>query len=173
MDDETPVSPEVGERIPAEAQAYIGALETRGGARQETVQSWQAASQPAEATVHRWRASLQQHSRTSSRPPSSDPSQAWAEPVAEARASVQAQPSAAVDETGGRERRPRAWMWGVVTARGAVLVIRLSRRGQVARALLGERCWGGWSRIAGARITGIPPGGASSAGSICCGISPP
>jgi hypothetical protein len=70
------------------------------------------------------------------------PAQVWAEPVAEARASVQAQPSAAVDETGWRERRPRAWLWGVVTAGGAVLVILLSRRGQVARALLGERCWG-------------------------------
>jgi transposase len=68
--------------------------------------------------------------------------QVWAEPVAEARASVQAQPSAAVDETGWRERRPRAWLWGRITAGGAVLVIRLSRRGQVTRALLGERCWG-------------------------------
>jgi transposase len=70
------------------------------------------------------------------------PAQVWAEPVAEARASVQAQPSAYLDETGGRERRPRAWLWGVVTAGVAVLVIRLSRRGQVARELLGERCWG-------------------------------
>jgi hypothetical protein len=99
--------------------------------------------------------------------------QVWAEPVAEARASVQAQPSAAVDETGWRERRPRAWLWGRITAGGAVLVIRLSRRGQVTRALLGERCWGWLVTDRWRAYTGIPPGGASPAGSICCGISPP
>jgi transposase len=65
-----------------------------------------------------------------------------AEPVAEARAYVQAQPAADLDETGWRERRQRAWLWAAVTAGVTVLVIRLSRRGKVAQDLLGERFWG-------------------------------
>jgi transposase len=65
-----------------------------------------------------------------------------AEPVAEARAYVQAQPSAYLDETGWRERRQRAWLWVAVTAGVTVLVIRLSRRGKVAQELLGERFGG-------------------------------
>ena len=294
MDDETPIAQEVWERLPAEAQAYIRALETRVGALEEIVQSLKAAIQQVEATVHQLRAQLQQNSRTSSRPPSSDPPQALsqrprrepsgrrpggqlghegqtrallpveevnvvipvkpercprcqhllpgedpqpqrhqvteippikpavteyqlhrlvcpacgeatraelpagvpagefgprvqaitalctgayhlskratqsvledlfgvsmglgtivnleqvtaqvlAEPVAEARAYVQAQPSAYLDETGWRERRQRAWLWVAVTAGVAVFVIRLSRSGKVARELLGERFWG-------------------------------
>jgi hypothetical protein len=67
-----------------------------------------------------------------------------AEPVAEARADVPAQPTASLDETGWRERQPRAGLWTAVTAGVIVLVIRLSRRGQVAQALLGERFWGYW-----------------------------
>jgi transposase len=67
---------------------------------------------------------------------------AVAEPVAEARAYVQAQPAAYVDETGGREGQQRAWRWTVVTAWVTVLAVRLSRGGQVAQELLGERCWG-------------------------------
>ena len=43
MPSETPLSPEVWERIPPEAQAYIGALEARVGALEETVQRLQAA----------------------------------------------------------------------------------------------------------------------------------
>ena len=42
--------------------------------------------------------------------------QAVAEPVAEARAYVQAQPAAYADETGWREGQQRAWLWTVVTA---------------------------------------------------------
>jgi transposase len=68
--------------------------------------------------------------------------QVVAEPVAEARAYVQAPPSAYLDETGWRERRQRAWLWVAVTAGGAVFVIRRARSGKVARELLGERCWG-------------------------------
>ena len=79
MDDETPLSQEVWEHIPAEAQAYIRALEARVGALEETVQSLKAAIQQVEATVHQLRAQLQQNSRTSSRPPSSDPPQALAQ----------------------------------------------------------------------------------------------
>ena len=76
MDDETPLSQEVWERIPPEAQAYIRALEARVGALEEIVQSLKAAIQQVEATVHQLREQLQQNSRTSSRPPSSDPPQA-------------------------------------------------------------------------------------------------
>ena len=41
--------------------------------------------------------------------------QAGAAPVAEARASVQAQPAAYADESGWREGPHRAWLWTVVT----------------------------------------------------------
>ena len=68
--------------------------------------------------------------------------QALAEPVAEARASVQAQPAAYLDETGWREGRQRAWLWTAVTAWVTVFVVRRSRRAKVAQELLGERCWG-------------------------------
>ncbi len=68
MHSETCLSPEVWERIPPEAQAYIRALE--------------------------------------------------------ARAHVQAQPAAYMDETGWRERWQRAWLWAAVTAGVAVFVIR-------------------------------------------------
>jgi hypothetical protein len=68
--------------------------------------------------------------------------EALAEPVAEARASVQAQPTAYLDETGWREGQERAWLWTVVTAWVTVLVVRLSRSSKVAQELLGERFWG-------------------------------
>ncbi len=294
MHSETPLSPEVWERIPPEAQAYIRALEARVGALEETVQRLQAAMQQLEATVHQVREQLQQNSRTSSRPPSSDPPQAvgqrprrapsgrppggqpghegqtrvllpveavdvvilvkpeccrrcrhplqgadsqpqrhqvteippvkpvvteyqlhrlvcpscgestraelpvdvprgacgprvqaitalctgayhlskrttqsvledlfgvsmglgtvanleqatvqaLTEPVAEARAYVQAQPAAYVDETGWREGHARAWLWTAVTAWVTVFVVRPSRSGKVAQELLGERFWG-------------------------------
>jgi transposase len=63
--------------------------------------------------------------------------------VAEARASVQTQPAAYADETGWREGRQRAWLWTVVTPWVTVFVVRCSRRGQVARELLGQDFWGG------------------------------
>jgi transposase len=69
--------------------------------------------------------------------------QAVAEPMAEARASVQAQPAAYADETGWREGRQRAWLWTVVTALVTVFVVRRSRSGQVAQELLGQDFWGG------------------------------
>jgi transposase len=68
--------------------------------------------------------------------------QALAEPVAKAWAYVQAQPAAYLDETGWREGRQRAWLGTAVTAWVTVFVVRLSRRGQVARELLGEHFWG-------------------------------
>jgi transposase len=68
---------------------------------------------------------------------------ALAEPVAEARAYVQAQPTAYLDETGWREGQERAWLWTAVTAWVTVFVGRLSRRSKVAHELLGERLWGG------------------------------
>jgi transposase len=68
--------------------------------------------------------------------------QAVAEPVADARVYMQAQPAAYLDETGWREGRQRAWLWTAVTAWGTVFVVRLSRSGKVAHELLGERFWG-------------------------------
>ena len=68
--------------------------------------------------------------------------QALAEPVAEARTYVQAQPAAYLDETGWREGLQRAWLWTAVTAYVTVLVVRLSRRAKVAHELLGEHFWG-------------------------------
>ena len=67
---------------------------------------------------------------------------ALAQPVAEARAYVQAQPVAYLDETGWREGRARAWLWAAVTTWVTVFVVRLSRSGQVAQELLGEQFWG-------------------------------
>jgi transposase len=69
--------------------------------------------------------------------------QALAEPVAEARAFGQAQPTASLDETGWREGQQRAWRWTLVTTWVTVVVVRRSRGSKVARELLGERCWGG------------------------------
>jgi transposase len=68
--------------------------------------------------------------------------QALVETVAEARAFVQAQPAAYLDETGWREGRQRAWLWTAVTACVTVFVVRLSRGAIVAQELLGERFWG-------------------------------
>jgi transposase len=68
--------------------------------------------------------------------------QAVAEPVAEARAYVQQQPTAYLDETGWREGPQRAWLWTAVTSWVTVFVVRRSRSGKVARELLGERFWG-------------------------------
>jgi transposase len=62
MNCEPLLSPELWERAPPEVQAYIRALEARVAA--------------LEATVQQLREQLQQDSRTSSRPPSSDPPQA-------------------------------------------------------------------------------------------------
>jgi transposase len=68
--------------------------------------------------------------------------QAVVAPVAEARAYVQAQPAAYVDEMGWREGQQRAGLWPVVTAGVTAFAVRLSRRGKVAQELLGERFWG-------------------------------
>src|SRR5215475_5603830 len=62
MDSQIPFPPEIWERIPPEAQAYIRVLESRVAA--------------LEATAQQLREQVQQTSRTSSRPPSSDPPQA-------------------------------------------------------------------------------------------------
>jgi transposase len=67
---------------------------------------------------------------------------ALAEPVAEARADVQAQATAYMDETGWREGAQRAWLWTAVTAWVTVFVVRRSRGAMVAHELLGERFWG-------------------------------
>jgi transposase len=67
---------------------------------------------------------------------------ALAEPVADARAYVQRQPTAYLDETGWREGRQRAWLWTAVTAGVTVFVVGLSGSRKVAQELLGERFWG-------------------------------
>ena len=64
--------------------------------------------------------------------------EAVAAPVEEARTFVQKQSSAHLDETGWREGRQRAWLWVAATTWVTVFVVRLSRGGQGARALLGE-----------------------------------
>jgi transposase len=61
-----------------------------------------------------------------------------AEPVQEARDSIEAQRVAHLDETSWREGGKRAWLWVAVTSLVTVFLIRLSRGGQVARELLGE-----------------------------------
>jgi transposase len=68
--------------------------------------------------------------------------QALAAPVAAARAYVQAQPAAYLDETGWREGQQRAWLWTAVTAWVTVFVVRLSRSAKVAQELVGEGFWG-------------------------------
>jgi len=60
-------------------------------------------------------------------------------PVQQARAYVQEQASAHVDETGWRQGEERAWLWVAATTWVTVFLVRLSRGGQVAKELLGER----------------------------------
>ena len=61
-----------------------------------------------------------------------------AEPVEAARAYVQAQAVAHLDETSWRQGDKRAWLWVAVTSLVTVFLVRMSRGGQVARELLGE-----------------------------------
>src|SRR6266436_5765747 len=61
-----------------------------------------------------------------------------AEPVEEARAYVQEQAVAHLDETSWRQGDKRAWLWVAVTSLVTVFLVRMSRGGQVARELLGE-----------------------------------
>jgi len=68
--------------------------------------------------------------------------EAVAAPGEEARTYVQAQEVAHLDETSWRQGAKRAWLWVAVTSGGTVFVVRLSRGGQVARALVGERFGG-------------------------------
>lgn len=83
--------------------------------------------------------------------------QAVAAPGAAARAAVSQQPTASLDDTGWRAGPPRAWRWTAVTAWVTVLVVRRSRRGKVARELLGERCWGDLVTDRGSAYTWDPP----------------
>src|SRR6266571_566927 len=62
-----------------------------------------------------------------------------AEPVEEARAYVQEQSVAHLDETSWRQGDKRAWLWVAVTSLVTVFLVRMSRGGQVARELLGEK----------------------------------
>ena len=60
-------------------------------------------------------------------------------PVKQARAYVQEQAGAHLDETGWRQGGERAWLWVAATTWVTVFLVRLSRGGQVAQELLGER----------------------------------
>jgi transposase len=60
-------------------------------------------------------------------------------PLEEARAYVQDQASAHLDETGWRQGHKRAWLWVAATTWVTVFLVRLSRGSQVAKELLGER----------------------------------
>src|SRR5207302_1082548 len=64
--------------------------------------------------------------------------EALAAPVEAARTYVQAQEVAHLDETSWRQGGKRAWLWVAVTSLVTVFVVRMSRGGHVARALLGE-----------------------------------
>jgi len=64
---------------------------------------------------------------------------AVAAPVEEARRYVHEPEVAHLDETSWRQGDKRAWLWVAVTSWVTVFVVRLSRGGQVARELLGER----------------------------------
>jgi transposase len=68
--------------------------------------------------------------------------QAVTAPVEEARTFVQEQATAPLDETGWREGGQRAWLWVAVTTWVTGFLVRVSRGGQVARDLLGERFQG-------------------------------
>lgn len=61
-----------------------------------------------------------------------------ADPVQEARDSVEDQSVAHLDETSWRQGNQRAWLWVAVMNLVTVFLIRLSRGGRVARELLGE-----------------------------------
>jgi transposase len=69
MSAERPFPSELWEQIPVAVQAYLDALEAR-------VTALETAVQRLDATVQHLTERLQQDSRTSSRPPSSDPPQA-------------------------------------------------------------------------------------------------
>jgi transposase len=64
--------------------------------------------------------------------------QVVAPPVEAARACVEAQAVAHLDEPSGRQGDKRAWLWVAVTSLVTVFVVQLSRGGQVARERLGE-----------------------------------
>jgi Transposase IS66 family len=70
-------------------------------------------------------------------------SHAVAEPVAEVRTYVEAQPAAYADETGLREGQGRGRLWTVVSAGVSAFAIRLSRSGKVAQELVREH-FKGW-----------------------------
>jgi transposase len=65
--------------------------------------------------------------------------EAVAAPVEEARPYVHEQSVAHLDETSWRQGDKRTWLWVAVTSWVTVFVVRMSRGGQVARELLGER----------------------------------
>jgi len=82
--------------------------------------------------------------------------EACAVPVEAARTSVHEQEVAHRDETSGRQGNQPAWLWGAVTTGGTGCVVRRSRGGPVARALVGERCGGLWVTDRSSADNGYP-----------------
>jgi hypothetical protein len=69
----TPLPQKVWARTPPEAQAYSRALEARVGTLEAALQRLEGPVRQLEATVQHVQEQLEQNSRTSSRPPASDP----------------------------------------------------------------------------------------------------
>jgi transposase len=67
---------------------------------------------------------------------------AVAAPVEAARTYVHEHAVAHLDETSWCQGGQRAWLWVAVTSVGTGCLVRMSRGGQVARALLGAQCCG-------------------------------
>lgn len=65
-------------------------------------------------------------------------SESLSEPVAEARAYVEAAPVKHADETGWREGNGRAWLWTAVTSLVTVFLVHAKRSAAAARELLGS-----------------------------------
>ena len=78
-------------------------------------------------------------------------SAALAVPVVEAQTYVQRQPVRNADETRGREKTKRVWLWSSVTPLVTIFRVWKSRGKAAAKELLGEEVWGtiGTDRYAG------------------------
>jgi len=69
-------------------------------------------------------------------------SEALAAPVEDVKGAIRQKPVVHADETSWREAAKKAWLWVAATATLAVVLIRRSRGGEVARELLGEQFGG-------------------------------
>ncbi len=120
-------------------QATVGYLTGRIGASQREVHEILAAVCQTEVSVGSI-AALEQAVST-----------ALATPVAEAAQYVQHQPVRNADETGGREKTKRLWLWISTTPVVTIFQLLKTRGAAGAKTLLGEEVWGivGTDRYAG------------------------